>query len=66
MDKKVQREILVFLSNKIRHNERRKNISEAKRSWRFLALCDAMDEIEGTIKPPESKCVKQGGALLKV
>lgn len=65
MDKKVQKEILIFISNKIRHNDRRKDISQAEKTWKFLAYCDAMDKIEGWEEKPNIH-KGQGGALLRV
>lgn len=43
---KVQREILIFLSNRIRINDGAKHLSQAKRTKKFLAYDDAITEVE--------------------
>lgn len=53
IDKKIQREILVFLSDKIRDIEYKRSLSEIQKNQRLVALCSAMDEIEGKEKPLE-------------
>lgn len=64
-DQKIRKEILIFLSDKIRHNDRRKDLSQARKTWKFLAYCNAMDKIEEWGEKPNIH-KGQGGALLRV
>lgn len=46
MEQQIQKEILFYLSDKIRNIDCRTSLSEIQKGRRVLGLCGAMDEIE--------------------